>query len=295
MNLIVPVGCESSEIAIQMNCKGKRLFGIIHGSKTNSNIGVVMVVGGRQFRVGAHRQFVLLARHLASLGIPVIRFDARGMGDSDGEPRYFLNIKSEIDVAISTLVSQIESVDQVVLWGLCDGASASISVASANPTVQSVVMVNPWITTEKGQARTELKHYYLSHIQGRHFWTKLIRGKIDIVTSLKSFFGSLGRSFGQGKISDNAIEPSLPNTIFEYMSQARCPINLIFSSHDMTAREFEDELSTRIEDGRFLKRSNLSITHIDADHTFSNAVSQKAIFEKTREWIEAQTGQRNLH
>lgn len=54
-------------------------------------IGVVVVVGGAQYRVGSHRQFVRLARRLAAAGHPVLRFDLPGMGDSPGEPVPFEN------------------------------------------------------------------------------------------------------------------------------------------------------------------------------------------------------------
>ena len=49
--------------------------------------GVLIVTGGPQYRAGSHRQFVLLARFLAARGMAVLRFDYRGMGDSEGAPR----------------------------------------------------------------------------------------------------------------------------------------------------------------------------------------------------------------
>lgn len=50
----------------------------------SASTGVVIIVGGPQYRAGSHRQFVLLARALATAGYPVLRFDYSGMGDSDG-------------------------------------------------------------------------------------------------------------------------------------------------------------------------------------------------------------------
>ena len=52
-------------------------------------LGVIILIGGPQYRAGAHRQFVHLARSLADEGIACLRFDFRGMGDSSGEARTF--------------------------------------------------------------------------------------------------------------------------------------------------------------------------------------------------------------
>ena len=49
---------------------------------SRADIGVVIVVGGPQYRVGSHRQFVTLARALAASGVPALRFDYRGMVSS---------------------------------------------------------------------------------------------------------------------------------------------------------------------------------------------------------------------
>ena len=66
------------------NCNNEKLVGIIHypEKKPYFQKGLLIVVGGPQYRVGSHRQFVLLARNLSIAGIPVMRFDYRGMGDS---------------------------------------------------------------------------------------------------------------------------------------------------------------------------------------------------------------------
>ncbi|HLB84425.1 MAG TPA: hypothetical protein VJK00_06820, partial [Steroidobacteraceae bacterium] len=59
MNLEEPLCIES---------QGERLIGILHRPQTQGNLtrGVVVVVGGPQYRIGSHRQFVLLARSLAA-------------------------------------------------------------------------------------------------------------------------------------------------------------------------------------------------------------------------------------
>ena len=61
-------------------CAGDTLMGILAKPETPADTGVIVIVGGPQYRVGSHRQFVLLSRALAAAGYAVLRFDYRGMG-----------------------------------------------------------------------------------------------------------------------------------------------------------------------------------------------------------------------
>src|SRR5262249_52771049 len=111
------------ETAFAFTCRGDSLVAIYHQATGAPRRGVVIVVGGPQYRVGSHRQFVLLARALAESGIPVLRFDYRGMGDSEGEFTGFEAIDLDIAAAIDAFVARCPSLREIVLWGLCDAAS----------------------------------------------------------------------------------------------------------------------------------------------------------------------------
>ncbi len=75
---------------ISFDCDGESCVGGVGEPTAGSNatdVGVAIIVGGPQYRAGSHRQFILLARRLAHAGIPALRFDYRGMGDSPGAMR----------------------------------------------------------------------------------------------------------------------------------------------------------------------------------------------------------------
>src|SRR5262245_60307703 len=69
------------ERAVVFGCEGEELLGVLHepasdgATGTPASTGVIIVVGGPQYRVGSHRQFVLMARELARRGHAVLRFD----------------------------------------------------------------------------------------------------------------------------------------------------------------------------------------------------------------------------
>ena len=87
----------TEEIAL-FGCKGDTLVGILAKPETPAKTGIVVIVGGPQYRAGSHRQFVLLSRSLAAAGYAVLRFDYRGMGDSEGQQRNFEAVSADISV-----------------------------------------------------------------------------------------------------------------------------------------------------------------------------------------------------
>ncbi len=107
----------SDEQAVRFACQGEELVGILGRPAAPRALGVVIVVGGPQYRTGSHRQFTLLARHLLQEGFAVLRFDCRGMGDSGGEFPGFEHISADIAAAVDTLCEHIPAVRRVVLWG----------------------------------------------------------------------------------------------------------------------------------------------------------------------------------
>src|SRR5215471_15952260 len=84
------------EVPVSFRSEQMDLIGLLHMPDPSPSLGVVIVVGGPQYRAGSHRQFVLLARDLASNGAAVLRFDCRGMGDSGGNFPGFERIGPDI-------------------------------------------------------------------------------------------------------------------------------------------------------------------------------------------------------
>ena len=112
----------TNEVPVCVECAGDALLGIVHKPARPNRRGLVIVVGGPQYRVGSHRQFLMLARGLAEAGIAVMRFDYRGMADSDGAFRGFEDIGADVAAAIDVFTETVPEIEEVALWGLCDAA-----------------------------------------------------------------------------------------------------------------------------------------------------------------------------
>jgi exosortase A-associated hydrolase 1 len=276
------------ESAVSFGCEGDALVGILHVPAATAEIGIVVVVGGPQYRCGSHRQFVLLARSLAEAGFAALRFDVRGMGDSDGEPRTFEQVAPDIGVAIDALLRHQPQLTGVVLWGLCDGASAALLYLDGHtdPRVIALCLVNPWVRSQSGLARTHLKHYYLRRLGQRDFWSKLANGRVGLKA-----VGDLGHNLRNGlSASSTDARHSLP--FQQRMARAAeiftRPILVLLSGNDFTAREFEEAARSALSWKRVMVRANVStVVVVGADHTFSSRAHGIEVTTKTVEWAKA--------
>ena len=197
------------EEAFTFSVEGDYLCAVLHRPSKSAVRGVVLVVGGPQYRVGSHRQFVLLGRDLAAAGVPVLRFDYRGMGDSEGEACGFEHVDSDIRAAIDALTARLPDVKEVVLWGLCDAASACVFYGHTDPRVRGLVLLNPWVRTGQGIARAYLTGYYAGRVLDPELWRKLFSGRLDVRAALRSFasmvLGAFGASTDSGTLGVDTI------------------------------------------------------------------------------------------
>jgi exosortase A-associated hydrolase 1 len=260
---------ESREYAVIPECGGGRCIALVHPAAiAGQRVGVVIVVGGPQYRAGSHRQFVLTARALASAGFPVLRFDYRGMGDSDGEQRTFESVHEDIRTAIDTLVREC-GVSQVVLYGLCDAASAVLMYCLDDARVIGLIISNPWVRTVQGEATAQLWHYYPRRILQRSFWAKLFQGNLPVVRAVAGLFGTVKRSqSAQGAAA--APRESFIERMLKGCTSFKGRILLLISGRDLTAAEFEDLCKRSQRWGQATQRSGVEIQRMaQADHTFS--------------------------
>jgi exosortase A-associated hydrolase 1 len=275
------------ETAVTFTCAGDELLGIVAAPETPGKTGVVIVVGGPQYRVGSHRQFALLSRALAAAGYFCLRFDHRGMGDSAGDTHGFENINDEIAAAIDTLMAQSPEIKQVVLWGLCDAASAILMYchATQDQRVAGLVLLNPWVRSESTLARTQIKHYYGERLISADFWLKLFKGQLEVGKALRGLQNNVKLAKSGEEVhpqGDSSFRHILPQSLRKFDGR----ILLILSGNDYTAKEFLDCATTDpswsgILERSFLRRSDIAT----ADHTFSSAVWRQQVEQQTLEWL----------
>lgn len=274
---------EPNELPVVFECAGERLLGVVSMPNQPIDTGVLMLVGGRQYRAGSHRQFVLLSRRLASADFCCLRFDFRGMGDSTGEPQSFEAADADIAAALVALKTHCPQLKRVVLWGLCDAATAAVLYwqRTQDPFVAGLCLVNPWLRTEASFARARVRHYYVERFFDPAFWRKLFIGGVGLSAAIREYLS-------QWRTSRRAIEIRSADFITECLDGLhRFPgaLLVVLSGRDLVAQEFMDTLArtgnTPIFTGAHRMRKDIP----GADHTFSQTASREELELAILDWL----------
>ncbi len=191
---------EWSDSSITNNCavvfgKYDHLLGVwsaADGSTENSTA-VILVTPGMLHHVGPFRLYVDLAEKLAKQGIPSLRFDISGIGESFGVGvggRSIDRAANEISQAIDFL-QEAYQIEKVILFGLCSGADDSLHAAVRDKRVVGVVPMDG--------CGYRTPAYYWHRFRYHHLRRMLRPGKwIDLTRKLAGAKNDEPRTLQQG-------------------------------------------------------------------------------------------------
>ncbi|MEZ5503640.1 MAG: hydrolase 1, exosortase A system-associated [Halioglobus sp.] len=284
----------SQEIPLVFECVGQSLIGIVHKPAIASPVGVVTIIaGGPQYRGGVGRGMVSAARELAAAGVPVMRFDHRGLGDSGGDFLGFEHIAEDLEAAVAAFRREVPEVKKVVLWGGCDAASGAMIHGWKIPDAISMVLGNPWVTTAETQSAVMRKHY-LSRLAEWSFWRKVLRFEYNLADYALSAMQRVRPRFTswespQHKNGTASVPGNSENYVARMLDGLRRfegPVLFLMSGQSLLSKEF-DELVSRDPNWRevFHRSAYKRIDFPDADQTFSGLDSRERVNRAICEWV----------
>lgn len=276
------------EIPLVFECQGASLIGIVHRPNAPTARGILSVVaGGPQYRGGCCRQLIYMARSLAESGIPVMRFDYRGMGDSSGPFRGFQHVEEDLGAALQAFAQAVPGLKEVILWGGCDAASAILIHAHRYPIVTGMVLGNPFAHSEETRAAVE-RNYYLNRLRDKVFWKKVFSLRFNPLPAIRS----VTRAFG-GQRKPVAGENKTANTnvpftarMLDGLKRFQGHILLMMSGQSLTALEFDELTEGSAEWRKALKSAHIERVDIeDADQVFSTVEARGKTLVAARAWL----------
>jgi exosortase A-associated hydrolase 1 len=256
---------------IGFDCEGVRLAGTLdEGEKT---IGLLIVSGGNEIRSGAHAGQAAMAAHFAALGYPVLRYDRRGIGESEGDNAGFESSGPDIAAAVAAFRHEVPAIQRLIAFGNCDAATALALFADS---IDALILVNPWVIENAGDEGTTpptaatIRARYWNRLKNPRSLVDLITGKID----LKKL------AAGLAKAAQRESPTGLADQMAEALSHSTLPVTILIAEHDTTALTF----MTAWKNAAFDKvRSKARIACFPtASHSFADSAAKAWLFSQIK-------------
>jgi alpha-beta hydrolase superfamily lysophospholipase len=162
-----------------------RLFGVLTEPVEGggADLGAVLLNAGAIRRIGPNRMWVEMARRWAARGVPSLRLDLEGLGDSDGDDTRFADVAElyipqlvdQVQIAMDVLEAQ-GTAQRFVLVGLCSGAYWAFHGALRDERVAAAFMLNP--RTLFWDAAQETVRYLRRGLLKRSSWRMVASGEV---------------------------------------------------------------------------------------------------------------------
>jgi dienelactone hydrolase len=172
-----------------------RMFGILSEplDAPSAGLALVLVNAGAVRRIGPNRMWVEAARRWAARGVPVLRLDIEGLGDSDGDGTRYVetpqlyapSLARQVVMAIDELERR-EVATRFVVSGLCAGASWSFHAALEDPRVSAAVMINLWAFFWDEALPAERDAQLIRRLVRPRYWLRVLRGDVGVRRALRS-------------------------------------------------------------------------------------------------------------
>ncbi len=245
-------------------CEGAQLVGTLDRAENGGEVGILIVSGGNEIRCGTWGGQAKLAARLAASGLTVLRYDRRGIGDSEGTNRGFRHTQDDIAAALAAFRAAAPELRRIIAFGNCDAASA-LMLHGAGLGFDGMALANPWTIDDEAAAPVHapaaLRSRYLAKLKDPRELLRLLGGKIDLRKLLQGLKASAAAPVGS----------VLAREIATGLAGFGGKVTILLASADRTAQMFE--ASWPKNDPRIQRLEG-------ASHSFSGEAAQVWLTER---------------
>jgi hypothetical protein len=257
------------------------LVGTLATAAQSAGIGALLFNAGVVPRIGPNRLNVRIARSLAAQGIPSLRFDLSGRGDSSparGMESYEQQAVADIGSAMN-LLTERTGVTRFALMGLCSGAENAFHAALADERVIGMTLMDsyhyPTLRTHLNRFRRRARLQGGVLRAGGSWLRRRLKGSGKATTPAREGASS---SFGSIRPTPEAFAAQLRKLIDRGVK-----IDLLFSGSFLETYNYEHQFRDGF--GRFGIVERIHVEYRpDLDHTLSTAAMQREVVERTTRW-----------
>ncbi|MET0270243.1 MAG: hydrolase 1, exosortase A system-associated [Sphingomonas sp.] len=210
-------------------CDGETLAASIDAAAGGT--GLLIVTGGAQTRIGAHRGLARLAMTVAAAGFPVFRFERRGVGDSSGDDPGFAGSGPDIAAAAAAFRETCPHVRRILGFGLCDGATA-LALHHAAAGIDGLILANPWLIEPVADLPppAAIRRRYLDRLTSLSGWRRALTGGFEDRMALRGL-AAIGRPAGSAPLAE---------VVARALAAGGGRIEILLARGDATAIAFAD-------------------------------------------------------
>lgn len=239
--------------------------------------GLLIVSGGNEIRCGAHRGMARLAAKVAAAGHPVLRFDRRGIGDSEGDNGGFESSGPDIAAACALFRTECPHLGHITALGNCDAATALL-LHNLRTGIDALILANPWAIdaacddASPGDEPTlppaaAIRARYIAKLKDPREWWRLLNGGVNLRKLARGLWGAR-----------SPAPADLAQRLAAGLAGFAGPMRLLIARRDSTAQAFMAAWTSSIFDSR---PDNVQLLACDsASHSFSD--------DATRDWFDKQ-------
>lgn len=243
---------------------------------------VIFLNAGIVHRIGPHRLHVKIARFLAELGTPSLRFDLTGLGDSrvhngadghntDHEAQAVADIQAAMDATGKALP---HAPNGFIAFGICSGADNAYRAALRDERLTGLMLLDPYAYDSPQARRSRIVKKATDLGRWMRFIERLTRHRDwpDVRPANEANNGRVHpppEDFGAAlqTLTDRGVDilALYTNSVEEQMT-APSHFHAVFKDF-----AFGDRLTVRFNG--------------DSDHTYSTLTAQAALFGQLADWL----------